>query len=422
MQRVLRSCSIRSPWKSLPEICTGLPIPGLESCLLRDGGEPSRTATVRGEPVMSVCSTSYAPSPMPDFSKAWSGVRPPIDPFALVKEELDSVSSRLRRTVLTEIPRLGQAADYFFQLGAEGKRLRPTMLLLMASSLTAFVPTPGAFTVDVRPPGVHPVEERRQQQRIAEITELIHVASLLHDDVIDDAETRRGLKALNLVFGNKIAILAGDFLLARASISLASLKNTDVVQLLSQVIEDLVSGEILQLSGKPQDLVSLDYYMRKTFFKTASLMANSCKAIALLSGQGEQVCQQAWEYGRHLGLAFQFVDDVMDFTSTSLVMGKPALNDLKSGLATAPVLFAAEEFPQLSPLILRRFKDDGDVALAQNLVFQSQGIQRTRDLAAHHAGLAAQKVADFPPALNDNAVLCREALTDITRRVLKRVK
>lgn len=90
-----------------------------------------------------------------------------------------------------------------------GKRLRPTMLLLMASSLTAFTPTPSAFTVDIRPPAVHPVEERRQQQRIAEITELIHVASLLHDDVIDNAETRRGLKALNHVFGNKIAILAG---------------------------------------------------------------------------------------------------------------------------------------------------------------------------------------------------------------------
>lgn len=84
------------------------------------------------------------------------------------------------------------------------------MLLLMASSLTAFVPTPSAFTVDIRPPAVHPAEERRQQQRIAEITELIHVASLLHDDVIDNAETRRGLKALNHVFGNKIAILAGD--------------------------------------------------------------------------------------------------------------------------------------------------------------------------------------------------------------------
>lgn len=86
------------------------------------------------------------------------------------------------------------------------------MLLLMASSLTAFVPSPSAFTVDIRPPAVHPVEERRQQQRIAEITELIHVASLLHDDVIDNAETRRGLKALNHVFGNKIAILAGGYI------------------------------------------------------------------------------------------------------------------------------------------------------------------------------------------------------------------
>jgi len=84
------------------------------------------------------------------------------------------------------------------------------MLLLMASSLTAFVPTPGAFTVDVRPPGVHPTEARRQQQRIAEITELIHVASLLHDDVIDDAETRRGLKALNLLFAKKFPIRAGN--------------------------------------------------------------------------------------------------------------------------------------------------------------------------------------------------------------------
>ena len=82
----------------------------------------------------------------------------------------------------------------------------------------------------------------------------------------------------------------------------------------------------------------------------------------------------------------------MDFTSTSLVMGKPALNDLKSGLATAPVLYAAEEFPQLSPLIRRRFRDEGDVALAQSLVLKSQGIQRTRELAAHHANQAAQKV------------------------------
>ena len=89
----------------------------------------------------------------------------------------------------------------------------------------------------------------------------------------------------------------------------------------------------------------------------------------------------------------QFVDDVMDFTSSSAIMGKPALNDLKSGLATAPVLFAAEEFPELSAMIQRRFQNNGDVETAQRLVFQSRGIERTRDLAAHHATLAAEKVS-----------------------------
>ncbi len=121
------------------------------------------------------------------------------------------------------------------------------MLVLMASAFSAVLPSSHLLKVDQSPVNHHPLEPRRRQQRIAEITEMIHVASLLHDDVIDNAETRRGLKALNLAMGNKIAILAGDFLLARASVSLASLRNTEVIELLSQVIEHLVSGEILQV-------------------------------------------------------------------------------------------------------------------------------------------------------------------------------
>ena len=202
------------------------------------------------------------------------------------------------------------------QVGKEGKRLRPTILLLMASALTSIVPSSAFLLVDERPASTHVTEARRRQQRIAEITEMIHVASLLHDDVIDAASTRRGLRALNIAFGNKVrtahksgglpslrhlllfrpmsrsakhvldcmafekavcqvcgrlgsedslyakrsvlgsrvrrpgtqvAILAGDFLLARASVSLAALRDTEVIELLSQVIEHLVSGEILQV-------------------------------------------------------------------------------------------------------------------------------------------------------------------------------
>lgn len=214
------------------------------------------------------------------------------------------------------------------------------MLVLMASAFSAVLPSSHLLTVDQSPVNHHPLEPRRRQQRIAEITEMIHVASLLHDDVIDNAETRRGLKALNSAMGNKIAILAGDFLLARASVSLASLRNTEVIELLSQVIEHLVSGEILQVCGclasfstcsycfspvsyaffatiitcpaalsqmtsQPEELLSVDHYVKKTFYKTASLMANSCKAVAILGGQPREDCQLAWEYGRHLGLAFQ---------------------------------------------------------------------------------------------------------------------
>ncbi|KAK9813829.1 hypothetical protein WJX73_000632 [Symbiochloris irregularis] len=344
------------------------------------------------------------------------------DPFAIVKDELETVSERLRRSVLTEVPVLSRAASYFFQLGVEGKRLRPTMLLLMASSLSSVVPSTAFLAVDESPPDQHPKECRRRQQRIAEITEMIHVASLLHDDVIDNSDSRRGLAALNTVLGNKTAILAGDFLLARASITLASLRNVEVIQLLSQVIEDLVSGEILQMTTSPDQLVSLDHYVRKTFFKTASLMANSCKAIAILGGQPVEVSKLAWDYGRNLGLAFQLVDDLLDFTGSTKSLGKPALNDLEAGLATAPVLFAAEEHPQLRPMILRKFAEPGDVQLAQQLVFDSQGLDKTRSFAAHHAQQAADVIDAFPPASTEHAQKCREGLMAITSRVLSRTK
>ncbi|KAK9808792.1 hypothetical protein WJX72_003759 [[Myrmecia] bisecta] len=360
------------------------------------------------------------------FMQGWQQPKPQesvaVDPFSLVREEIETVSERLRRSIMSDIPALERAAEYFFKLGSEGKRLRPSMLLLMASSLSSALPNALFLTVDEAPPNQHPTEQRRRQQRIAEITEMIHVASLLHDDVIDNAATRRGLMSLNAFMGNKIAILAGDFLLARASVTLASLRNTEVIELLSQVIEHLVAGEILQMTSTEDALVSLDHYVQKTFYKTASLMANSCKAIAILGGQPQEVADLSWQFGRHLGLAFQFVDDILDFTSSASTLGKPALNDLKSGIATAPVLFAAEEFPELRPLILRKFKSSSDVQRAQQLVFRSQGIQRTRAMAADHAGMAAKSIQDMPPTDALHALACRQALIDLTAKVLTRTK
>lgn len=228
------------------------------------------------------------------------------DPFSLVKGELTNVSTRIRSGIVSEIPALQQAAGYFFQRGSEGKQLRPSICLLLSSALSPHPPSEiDMSTPDLRPVGIIPTEARRRQQRIAEIAELIHVASLLHDDVIDDADSRRGKPALNLVLGNKLAILAGDFLLARASMTLASLEDTAVVSLMSQILEDLVSGEVLQATAPKHELSTMDLYLKKTYLKTASLMANACKSSAVLSDGSTTACEAAFQYGKQLGLAFQ---------------------------------------------------------------------------------------------------------------------
>ena len=345
-----------------------------------------------------------------------------LDPFLLVRQGIDSDSNRLRRCNMTDIPMLEKAAEYFFQEGKEGKRLRSTVSLLMATALAPHGPLPGQLKVDDSPASMHPTELRRRQQRIAEISELIHVASLLHDDVIDNSDSRRGLKALNSIFGNKVAILAGDFLLARASVSLAALHNSEVIALMSQILEHLVSGEILQMNSSEDDMLSMEHYMKKTFYKTASLIANSCKSVAVLAGCSHDEAMAAWRYGKHLGLAFQLVDDVLDFTSSQEELGKPVGNDVRSGLATAPVLFAAEEYPELIPMIRRRFRTLGDIDAAIPLILRSNGIQKATSLAEFHASEAAKALQDLPPSLGTEADDSRSALEIMTRKVTSRKK
>ncbi|KAK8288326.1 hypothetical protein E1A91_D07G120800v1 [Gossypium mustelinum] len=214
-----------------------------------------------------------------------------VDPFSLVANELSLIATRLRSMVAAEVPNLASAAEYFFKIGAEGKRFRPTVLLLMATALDVHIP-------ELSPPGIGdtlPTDLRTRQQRIAEITEMIHVASLLHDDVLDDADTRRGVGSLNAVMGNKLAVLAGDFLLSRACLTLASLKNTEVVTLIATVIENLVTGETMQLTTASNKRFSMEYYMQKTYNKTASLISNSCKSVALLAGHTAEIAMLAFE-------------------------------------------------------------------------------------------------------------------------------
>ncbi|THC93341.1 hypothetical protein EYZ11_007167 [Aspergillus tanneri] len=241
------------------------------------------------------------------------------------------------------------------------------------------------------------------QRRLAEITELIHTASLLHDDVIDNAITRRSSSSANLQFGNKMAVLAGDFLLGRASVALARLRDPEVTELLATVIANLVEGEFMQLKNTAADEKNpvftdetISYYLQKTYLKTGSLISKSCRAAALLGDSVPEVVEAAYSYGRNLGLAFQLVDDMLDYTITDAELGKPAGADLQLGLATAPLLFAWKENPELGPMVGRKFSREGDVQRARDFVYQSDGAGKTRALAQEYADKAAAAISSFP--------------------------
>jgi all-trans-nonaprenyl-diphosphate synthase len=315
--------------------------------------------------------------------------------FASVEADLELLSKNLKELIGARHPILHAAAEHLF--GAGGKRLRPAVVFLISRAT------------------LQGKEITARHRRLAEITEMIHTASLVHDDVVDESSLRRGVPTVNSSFDNRIAVLAGDFLFAQSSWYLANLDNLQVVKLLSQVIMDLAEGEILQgLNCFGADL-SLEAYLEKSYFKTASLIANSAKAAGVLSDMPETLQEDLYQYGRNLGLAFQIVDDILDFTGSEEILGKPAASDMRGGNLTAPVLYAIEEEPALEALIDREFAQEGDWETALALVRNSKGIERTRALAAHHAKQAAASLQNLPSSPS------RQSLIDLADYVLSRV-
>jgi len=318
----------------------------------------------------------------------------PEDPFAMVSEELAPFTDSIKDVVAADHPILSEAAKYFFAK-KQGKRFRPTIVMLMAKA-TAAVPTE------------HKKGEVYQKQaELGQITEMIHVASLIHDDVLDEADTRRGGDSVHKLYSNKVAVIVGDYLLARASVVLAKLQNTEVTEIMSTALESLVQGEIMQIKTGEEDLLDMMTYLRKSYHKTASLICDACKSCAILGGHeaDSEVARAAEEYGYHLGLAYQIIDDVLDFTSASDELGKPAMADVSLGLSTAPVLYAAEGIPEMRPMIKRKFKQEGDVERTLRFVLQSDGIDRSRGLALFHAQRAVNAMCRIPESEERNALI-----------------
>ncbi|KAI0220029.1 Decaprenyl-diphosphate synthase subunit 1 [Lamellibrachia satsuma] len=324
-----------------------------------------------------------------------------VEPYELVKDDILALSDNIKKELSTDFCELRDISHYHFD--GQGKAFRPMVVLLMAR----------ACNLHYRP--THS-EVLSSQKTVAMISEMIHTASLVHDDVVDSAETRRGKVSVQSSWGQKNAIVAGDYIMSVSSIMLARVGNNQVMEAFSQILEDLVAGEFMQLGSKEDESERFNHYMTKTFKKTASLLANSCKSVAILGECSGEIVECAYQYGRNVGIAFQLVDDLLDFTSNEALMGKPTAADLKLGLATAPVLFAAVEHPELNSMIMRRFREPGDVNTAWNLVAKSNGVAQTKMLARQHCQEALRHLMQLRPSQE------RSALVTVMHKVLNRLK
>ncbi|GLU17754.1 hypothetical protein SLE2022_341100 [Rubroshorea leprosula] len=299
--------------------------------------------------------------------------------FEVVADDLQTLNQNLQSIVGAENPLLMSAAEQIF--GAGGKRMRPALVFLVSRATAELVGMKDLTT---------------KHRRLAEIIEMIHTASLIHDDVLDESDMRRGKETVHQLYGTRVAVLAGDFMFAQSSWYLANLENLEVIKLISQVIKDFASGEIKQASSLFDCDVELQEYLQKSYYKTASLIAASTKGAAIFSGVDPFIAKQMYDYGKNLGLSFQVVDDILDFTQSAEQLGKPAGSDLVKGNLTAPVIFALEKEPKLKEIIESEFCETGSLEEAIELVKKCGGIERAQELAKEKADLAVQNLRCLP--------------------------
>jgi heptaprenyl diphosphate synthase len=297
---------------------------------------------------------------------------------------LDRVEVRLHEQVGSSHAFVDAAARYLISAG--GKRFRPLLV-----ALTGHLGDPG----------------RDELVDAGAIVELVHLATLYHDDVIDEAAARRGAPTANSRWDNTIAILTGDFLFARAAALSADL-GVEVTRIMADTLARLCEGEIREVQGSvadtvPEDVPSLEptleHYLEVVSGKTASLIETSCRYGALLSGVGEQGVDAAARYGWNVGMAFQLSDDILDIASEHEQSGKTPGIDLREGVRTLPVLFGLErDDGELAELLAGGVPSEDDVARALELLRASDALARSREAAAGYVRDAVAELAHFGDA------------------------
>ncbi|WP_066193203.1 MULTISPECIES: heptaprenyl diphosphate synthase component II [Gracilibacillus] len=312
--------------------------------------------------------------------------------YAFIKKDLTLIEEALEKMVYAEQPLLHDASTQLLKAG--GKRLRPVFLILASKF------------------GNSPFE---QVKKAACSLELIHMASLVHDDVIDDSNIRRGKPTVKAKWDNQIAMLTGDFIFSTALQQFTEIDQPRAHQVLSKTMMELTVGEIEQIKDKYNLRQNLRTYLRRIKRKTALLISSSCRIGAIVAGTNEKTEQALYNYGYYMGMSYQITDDILDFTASEKQLGKPAGSDLFQGNITLPVLYAMEDDHMLQEL-QSAFRDSKQLEIAQlkpitSSIANSDAITRAQALSHTYLQKAYDSLADLP---NNQA---KEALANIAHYI-----
>lgn len=292
-----------------------------------------------------------------------------------VASDMLFVDRVVRERLASQVPLIETVADYIIAAG--GKRMRPALLLLVAQAL--------------KPDAPH-------RHLLAAVVEFIHTATLLHDDVVDESSMRRGRQTANALFGNATSVLVGDFLYSRAFQMMVEPGDMRIMRILADATNVIAEGEVLQLLNVGDPNVSEARYMQVVRFKTARLFEAAAELGALLAGVSESMQAQAASYGRHVGTAFQLIDDVLDYTGDAEALGKNLGDDLREGKPTLPLIRLLEQGDATTRALVVNAIEQGsaDVLAIRAALDRSDALDYTRSRALAEAALALEQLRDWP--------------------------
>jgi octaprenyl-diphosphate synthase len=319
---------------------------------------------------------------------------PALSAARLMSADMREVDDVIQKRLASDVAMINQIAHYIISAG--GKRIRPMLVLLFSSAL--------GF-------------EGQERFELAATVEFVHTATLLHDDVVDESDLRRGRQTANALFGNAASVLVGDFVYSRAFQMMVSVNRMRVLEVLADATNVIAEGEVLQLMNMHDPDLAVDDYLRVIRFKTAKLFEASARLGAVLADANPVIEESCAAYGRSLGTAFQLVDDLLDYEGATAELGKNVGEDLREGKPTLPLLIAMERGTDAERSMMRHAIQHGESARLQEIV---EIVRRTGALAATRdaARAEADKARGSLDALPESAF--RDALLELCVRSVDR--